>query len=226
MIAPHAAPDDAGASSSAGASARKDWAAPIAAVLVMIDPLCWGREAQLCLDVLMSDGGVPGSRAPNATLRAEGPAVPLFDACADFEYAAEFPTPRLGAGSFRVALEALYAASTRGGDLAAGGRHVLFGKPHAASYAFAERALAALADVGGGGGPPARIYGIGDNPETDIAGANGAGPRWRSVLTRGGLWSGGPGENDRAHPADLVADGVADALAQIARVEAAEAAGR
>ena len=41
--------------------------APIAAILVMIDPLHWGRELQLCCDVLQSDG-VPGQLVPHVFL--------------------------------------------------------------------------------------------------------------------------------------------------------------
>ena len=33
-----------------------------------------------------------------------------------------------------------------------------------------------------------RFYMVGDNPATDICGANEAGGHWRSVLCRSGLW--------------------------------------
>ena len=55
---------------------------PIRAVLALTDPLMWGRELQICCDVLSSNG-MPGS-----VLAHQG--VPLHSSCADFVYAAEY----------------------------------------------------------------------------------------------------------------------------------------
>ena len=51
---------------------------------------------------------------------------------------------------------------------------------------------------------------IGDNPASDIAGANAAGPRWQSALVRTGVFRGET--NDAKHPADIVVDNVHDAV--------------
>lgn len=51
--------------------------------------------------------------------------------------------------------------------------------------------------------PPTKCFGIGDNPKSDIRGANGAGGHWRSVLVRTGVFQ-DPGENDNEDPADFV----------------------
>ena len=57
------------------------------------------------------------------------------------------------------------------------------------------------------------IYGVGDNPLTDIAGANAAGGHWKSALVRTGMFQGKG--NDAAHPAHIVED---DVLAVVKRV--------
>lgn len=54
------------------------------------------------------------------------------------------------------------------------------------------------------------IYMIGDNPKSDISGANALGDPWRSVLVRTGVFQ---GLNDAEHPAHLAVDSVADAVA-------------
>ena len=63
---------------------------------------------------------------------------------------------------------------------------------------------------------PWEFYGVGDNPLSDIRGANNAdrpGSRWRSVLVRTGVWGaiGAEGErasNDETDPASLVCNDV------------------
>ena len=67
---------------------------------------------------------------------------------------------------------------------------------------------------------------VGDNPQTDIAGANGAGADWTSVLVRTGVFGahdtdGGvvPLGNDYEHPADIVVDDVFDAVTTILQAQ-------
>ena len=48
---------------------------------------------------------------------------------------------------------------------------------------------------------PAQIFGIGDNPASDIRGANRAGPPWVSVLVRTGVFRGGA--NSASDPAQV-----------------------
>lgn len=81
----------------------------------------------------------------------------------------------------------------------------LFGKPEKTSFAYAEKLIDAQhADV-------KRIYMVGDNPATDIKGANDAGGRWKSLLTLTGMHV-GP-DNHADHPAYQVVDNVTKALA-------------
>ena len=53
---------------------------------------------------------------------------------------------------------------------------------------------------------------VGDNPESDIKGANAAGGKWKSVLVRTGVFDEHHKENHDEHPAVLVADHVGHAL--------------
>jgi len=140
--------------------------------MVMTDPIFWGRELQICMDVLRPSS--PGCK------------IPLYSAAADLEYSTELATPRLGAGAFIVALQAIYRQCT-GVDLEV----CRFGKPHPVSFTYAEEVLG---DLSMGDGTrqqqPQRFYMVGDNPLTDIKGANLAGPLWKSVLTRTGMFQG------------------------------------
>ena len=67
---------------------------PIRAVLALTDPLMWGRELQICCDVLGSNG-LPGS-----VLSDQG--VPLYSSCADFVYVVS-----VGARSARIQITPL-----------------------------------------------------------------------------------------------------------------------
>lgn len=126
----------------------------------------------------------------------------MYSACADFQFVGEFHLPRYGSGAFRAVLEALYQRTT-GHEL----ESTMFGKPEKTSFSYAEALLDAQhANVD-------RIYMVGDNPVTDIKGANDAGGRWRSILTLTGMHK-GPG-NHSEHIAHQVVDDVAAALAFI-----------
>uniref|UniRef100_M4BKC7 Uncharacterized protein n=1 Tax=Hyaloperonospora arabidopsidis (strain Emoy2) TaxID=559515 RepID=M4BKC7_HYAAE len=191
---------------------------PFAAVFVLIDPIYWGRELQIVMDVLCSPDGFlrhqppivgttkaidGGSRGGNK-VHGERQHIPLYSACSDFQYVGDFHLPRYGAGAFHAVLEDLFTRTT-GHKL----EKTLFGKPQRTSFEFAETLIDSQHDH------VERIYMIGDNPKTDIHGANEAGGRWKSVLTLTGMHA-GP-ENDDEHPAYEVVDDVVQALAFIKR---------
>lgn len=107
-----------------------------------------------------------------------------------------------------------------------------YGKPHPISYRYAERLL--VHDARSIGALPRdtapheshthqpyplkRIYAIGDNPASDIAGANAAHGHccdWVSILVRTGVFQDDPGH----HPANHVVDDVKAALHLIAELE-------
>jgi len=61
------------------------------------------------------------------------------------------------------------------------------------------------------------IYCIGDNPESDIKGANNSGDQYYSILVRTGCWKGG--ENDTKYPAKKVCNDVLEAVLWILEKE-------
>lgn len=162
------------------------------AVFVLIDPIYWGRELQVTMDVLCSQEGRFGQDAGKQH-------VPLYSACSDFQYVGEFHLPRYGAGAFRAVMEDLYFRTT--------GHHLeqtLFGKPEKTSFNYAEKL------IDGQHANVERLYMIGDNPVTDIKGANNAGGRWKSIMTLTGMHP-GP-ENHDVYPAYQVVEDVGAAL--------------
>ena len=171
----------------------------------------------LC-DVLRA-GGYPGK------MDASLPQPPLFFAADDFEYPAKFPVPRFGMGAFRIILQSLYSRLMNR-PLAC----TSFGKPKPVVYHLAAKSLQNVARTMLGTEMPepgdrAReakcafetLYIIGDNPETDIAGAIGAGRPWFSILVRSGNFR-GPGNHDK-FPADKVVEDVYAAVDFILKKE-------
>lgn len=80
------------------------------------------------------------------------------------------------------------------------------GKPTRRTYEFANGLLTDV--VKRLNAPLGRVYMVGDNPESDIAGANGFG--WESVLVRTGVFRGET--NDATHPAKVVSKDVLEGV--------------
>lgn len=83
------------------------------------------------------------------------------------------------------------------------------GKPFPIQYEYAEDLFRKNA-MQTGITPPTFFFGIGDNPKSDIRGANAAGCHWRSILVRTGVFQGG--SNDEQDPADFVVHDVLEAV--------------
>lgn len=183
---------------------------------------------QVLCDVL-SSGGLPGK------INTKNPQPSLYFAADDFQYQAKFPIPRFGMGAFRIILETLYEKLANRPLL-----YTSFGKPKAVAYELAEQALQKVARTMCSQHPQeilqfahhksprsagnaskdssflTTIYMIGDNPETDIAGAIAIGRPWVSILVRSGCFKGG---NHDLYPAYKVVEDVYEALEFIAAKE-------
>lgn len=174
----------------------------IDAIFVYNDPRDWGLDLQIIKDTLLSSHGVLGTLStkngnqslPNKGYQQDGQPV-VFFSNPDLLWAAKYHLPRLGQGGFREALEGIWAAITGGPADGVHLQKVVMGKPYKPTYEFAEKRLishrrhltqAATADQE----QLRRVYMVGDNPESDIAGAsNYESPHkidWRSILVQTG----------------------------------------
>ncbi|KAH6628393.1 HAD-like domain-containing protein [Chaetomium tenue] len=175
----------------------------IDAIFVLNDPRDWALDLQIITDLLLSHAGYLGTYSPlnhpTPTTRdhpnggwQNDSQPPLYFSNADLLWSAGYHLPRLGQGAFQAAVAGLWRRITGGAEL----RRVSIGKPYRETYRWAERVLTSMGDGGGrigGVGGLRRVYMVGDNPESDIAGANGycseEGTEWVSVLVRTGVWS-------------------------------------
>jgi HAD superfamily hydrolase (TIGR01456 family) len=176
---------------------------PVAAILIFHDCLDWGLEMQIIFDIVVGRQQDAGSRDPSV-LEVFKQKVPIYTSNADIVYASSHPFPRFTQGAFVEAFKSLY-------DLSTGEKLIVdtCGKPFKVQYDFATELLekenqALQQDV------ITRFYGVGDNPKSDIRGANNAGDNWTSVLVRTGVFT-GP-DNDTVDPADVVVGDILDAV--------------
>lgn len=177
----------------------------IDAIFVFNDPRDWALDTQVIMDVLLSSQGVLGSVSdkngrtdlPNHGFLQDGQPH-LYFSNPDLWWAAAYHLPRLGQGGFREALDGVWAGITGGPSKGVELKKTVIGKPHQGTYEFAEnqllrnRARTFKSDTL----PPIRnVYMVGDNPESDICGANTYrspyGSKWHSILVRTGVYGGG-----------------------------------
>eukprot|EP01066_Platyproteum_vivax_P009269 Platyproteum_vivax@DN4068_c0_g1_i1.p1 len=186
-------------------------AEPVKAIMVVHDPIDWSLEIQLVSDLLAGVDPLSLSQLddPRASWRSAVAArqpMPLYCSNHDFLYAGKNPVPRYAQNSFVIALNSVFSKLYK--------REVeatYFGKPEPSTYEFAEKLLNKQNDQTK---YPLVFYGIGDNPESDIQGANRAGDHWASMLVRTGVF-GGSDANSKEYEADLVFEHVLDAVNHI-----------
>ena len=171
------------------------------AIFVFNDPRDWALDAQLITDVLLSERGVLGTYSkknndrslPNHGFQQDGQPK-IYFSNPDLLWAAKYHLPRLGQGGFREALEGLWAALTGGPREGVELQKTVIGKPFKETYSFAERQLVAHRHhIYPGDHPPLKkVYMVGDNPESDIQGANKYqspfNMTWTSILVRTGVY--------------------------------------
>ncbi|KAL8783716.1 MAG: hypothetical protein Q9195_009301 [Heterodermia aff. obscurata] len=183
----------------------------IAAILVFHDPRDWALDIQIIIDLLFSEQGVLGTvspkngnpELPNNGWQKDGQPTVYF-ANPDVVWASEYHLDRLGQGAFIKALAGLFNSLTaKSGARGVGLRRTLFGKPTSKTFAFAERKLEAHRQtlLGLSGEAPSKletVYMVGDNPASDILGANDyqspSGTSWNSILVKTGVYKSGKPE--------------------------------
>lgn len=204
----------------------------IDAVFVYNDPRDWGLDAQIIKDVLLSSRGIMGTLSskngdatlPNKGYQQDGQPT-LYFSNPDLLWAAKYHLPRLGQGGFREALEGIWAAVTGGAAEGVQLHKVIMGKPYQPTYEFAEKRLMShrqylLGNHHSKMGHLKRVYMVGDNPASDIAGGNNYksphGTDWASVLVQTGVYA--KGTTPAHRPRKIVGD-VWDAVAWAAEQE-------
>lgn len=168
----------------------------IDAIFVFSDPHDWALDTQLILDLLLSENGVVGSYSPkngrtelkNRGWYRDGQPKLVFSN-PDLFWASSYPQARLGQGGFRAALQGVWDEVTEGAELP----KLVVGKPTRLTYEYAEKVLNEYRDkMLRGTGTLKKVYMVGDNPESDIKGANEfkspEGTEWESVLVKTGVW--------------------------------------
>jgi HAD superfamily hydrolase (TIGR01456 family) len=179
---------------------------PVGALMGFMDPFDYHRDLQICSDILHYNGII---NPPGPTPSQQ---IPLYMCGPDFLYVSEWASPRFGAGVFQSILSHVHKAC-HGKEL----KFHIYGKPHSVTYAHAQAMIMKQAPQMGIEDIHT-IYMVGDNPETDIKGANDFGGKWKSVLVRTGVHN-KPG-NDPTNPATHVADHVGAAVEWILQQEA------
>jgi len=185
----------------------------IHAILGFMDPVDYHKDLQICFDVIKNNGTINNIDRPTTTPdhydNIFGPPIPAYFSGPDFMYVSEWPQPRFGSGIFALSLSKIHKQAT-GKEF----NMISMGKPYRTTYAYAEEMIDR--QVQKLNLPPIQtIFMVGDNPETDILGANSFGGRWKSALVRTGVWDHPELTNDRTNPATLVADNVGEAVEKI-----------
>jgi len=171
----------------------------IDAVFVFNDPRDWALDSQIILDLLLSKDGILGTYSDkngDTSLKNNGwqsdgqPA--LYFSNPDLFWATNHHMPRLGQGGFQASLEGIWNATTGGASL----QKTVIGKPFPHTYNYAEKVLNKhRTQLLGGRGKISklqRVFMVGDNPESDIRGANEfespTGAEWTSILVQTGVF--------------------------------------
>ncbi|KAG8949078.1 hypothetical protein FRC00_008277, partial [Tulasnella sp. 408] len=158
---------------------------PFEAIIVIHDPRDWALDVQVSVDILRSRNGICREPyKPDAELGSDPENnVELIFCNPDLLWKSDYPNVRFGQGAFKEALQTVLKATT--------GReypYTQYGKPYTPTYKFAADVLRARIEELEGPAPTSMptIFMVGDNPASDIAGANGA--SWKSVLVHTGVY--------------------------------------
>ncbi|KAF4792312.1 cat eye syndrome critical region protein 5 isoform X1 [Turdus rufiventris] len=135
----------------------------IEGVILFGEPVRWETSLQLITDVLLSNGN-PGEELQDVPY----PHLPILACNMDLLWMAEAKMPRFGHGTFLLCLENIYKKMT-GRELK---YEALIGKPSPVTYRYAQYLIQQQAEKQGWKAPIRHLYAVGDNPMSDIYGAN------------------------------------------------------
>lgn len=188
---------------------------PIDAIYVFHDPRDWGLDSQVIIDVLVSQNGQIGTRQHKHFSQT----VPIYFSNPDLLWANAHPHVRFGQGAFQILVEGLYEAVT-GQKLVS----TTIGKPSQTTYEYASKVLAEYQRQANRNGTCSEIarkgnvYMVGDNPMSDIQGANDFG--WTSMLVKTGVFRGTREEGTTGPiPAHHCVENVLEAVETALRIE-------
>lgn len=164
-----------------------------AAVTIWSSSRDYGLDLQIIMDCLLSEGGKLGTRAANHGSVFPDNGVEVHSCNPDYTFANAYPLPRFAQGAFISALKGI-VKDQHNADLVI----TSVGKPTQATYLYAEKVLdnyhKAIHAESGSSAPLPRIrtvYMVGDNPLSNIAGANAfqspTGTEWQSILVETGV---------------------------------------
>lgn len=197
-------------------------------ILVFNDSRDLSSDCQIILDLLNSKDGVIGtSRNNNKINDLQVPSVPIVFSNSDFIWANDYKLPRFGQGALCTMIESLYKATNNLKD----NKRLLskkLGKPYKVQYDFAhhvlidwrnkilqmktnelEQVLPSLNEQPKNS-PFKKIYMVGDNPASDIKGANDHG--WESLLLRTGVYKDDDWNSIIAKPTSGVHDNILESV--------------
>jgi ribonucleotide monophosphatase NagD (HAD superfamily) len=170
---PQLYPSSASSKATPDCSQRAHSELPYAAIVLLEMPANWGESIQILVDVLRGNGRIGLDCAQSIPFHCGNP---------DFDYKDVHSMPRMTLGAFRSALDALYTRAT-GRALV----YTLHGKPFSATY---DLALSTLTRQLRPGTALSAIVCVGDNPASDVQGANDMGGVFKSALVKTGVWQG------------------------------------
>ena len=184
---------------------RRDEFLVIGAIFVFHDSRDWGLDAQIIVDLIRSNGGCLGMRKRDLTMSEKGPERPhvkprIYFSNVDDKWQADHKFARLGQGAFLKAVRGCWNAYT--GNRSADLEIKVRGKPSWIQFAYAHKRIKAQYSLLSNKEKTEndrqqllrRIYMIGDNPMSDIQGANLYNLRttvpWFPILTSTGIYHG------------------------------------
>ncbi|XMA15061.1 hypothetical protein WAI453_007852 [Rhynchosporium graminicola] len=194
----------------------------IDAIFVFNDPRDWALDTQIIMDLLLSREGILGTVSEKngkdrGYLQDKQPR--LYFSNPDLLWSSAYHIPRLGQGAFQTALAAVWQRLTDTGL-----RYTVIGKPEKATYHYAEKVLLAhrqnlsIAAGKADASPLSGVFMIGDNPASDIRGANIYALRnqkkksdinWTSILVKSGVFQEG---TEPAFKPKVIVDNVLEAV--------------